>query len=105
MSSMAEALISKVIKSPLLWGHRIKGYQNRDIIDKEWRNLSQTRHLYVVTTQIYVQICWTEFMWLHSVMMTEFLHISNSFLLPPYRTSWTVEKITKQVSRFFWQKR
>jgi len=57
MSSMTEALISNVIKSPVLWDHRIKDYHNRDIIDKECRNLSQTLHLCVVYTQIYVQIC------------------------------------------------
>ena len=40
-------------------------------------------------------------MWLHSVMMTLNFCVSNSFLLPRYRTSWTVEKFTKQISRFF----
>jgi len=56
MSSMTEALISKVIKSPVLCDHRIKDYHNRDFVDKEWRNLSQTLHLYLVYAQIYVQI-------------------------------------------------
>ena len=36
----------------------------------EWRNHSQTLHMYVVYTQIYVQMCRTEIMCLHSVMMT-----------------------------------
>jgi len=31
----------------------------------------------------------------------ELLHVSNSFLLPRYRTSWTIEMFTKYVSRFF----
>jgi hypothetical protein len=39
---MTEALISEVFKRPVLWDHRLKDYQNRDCVDKEWRNLSQT---------------------------------------------------------------
>jgi len=31
----------------------------------------------------------------------ELLHVSKSFHLPRYRTSWTVEKSTKYVSRLF----
>jgi hypothetical protein len=42
MSSMTEGLISEVFKRPVLWDHRMKGYHNRDLIDLEWRNLSQT---------------------------------------------------------------
>jgi len=44
MSSITEALISKVFKRPVLWDHRIKNY-NRDFVDKEWRNLSQTLNI------------------------------------------------------------
>jgi hypothetical protein len=39
---MTEALISEVFKRPVLWDHRIKNYHNRDFVDKERRNLSQT---------------------------------------------------------------
>jgi len=42
MSSMTEALISEAFKRPVLWDHRMKGYHNRDLTEKEWRNLSQT---------------------------------------------------------------
>ena len=56
MSSMTGALISKLFKRPVLWDHRIKDYHNRDFVDKECGNLSQTPHLYLVYTQIYVQI-------------------------------------------------
>jgi hypothetical protein len=42
ISSKSEALISKVFKRPVLWDHRIKDYRNRDFVDKERRNLSQT---------------------------------------------------------------
>ena len=42
MSSITEALILEVFKRPVLWDHRIKNYHNRDFVDKEWRNLSQT---------------------------------------------------------------
>jgi hypothetical protein len=45
MSSMAEAIISEVFKRPVLWDHRIKDYHNRDFVDKEWRNLSQTLNI------------------------------------------------------------
>jgi len=62
MSSMTEALIAKVLKRPVLWDQRIKDYHNRNFVEKEWRKLSQTLHLYLVYTQIYVQICRTEFM-------------------------------------------
>ena len=58
-------------KSPvgLLWDTWIKDYHNRDCVHKEWRNFSQTLHLYLVYTQIYVQICRTKFIWLHSVIV------------------------------------
>jgi hypothetical protein len=92
MSSMTEALISKGFKKSVLWDHHIKDYHNWKFVDMEWRNLSQTLHSYLVRTQIYVQICRTELMWLRTVMMTELLHVSNCFLLPRYRTGWTVEK-------------
>jgi hypothetical protein len=42
---MAEALISEVFKRSVLWDHRIKDYHNRDFVDKEWRNLSQTLNI------------------------------------------------------------
>ena len=45
MSSITEALISTVFKRPVLWAHRIKNYHNRDFVDKEWRNLSQTLNI------------------------------------------------------------
>jgi hypothetical protein len=35
----------------------------------EWRNHSQTLHMYVVYTQIYVQMCRAEIMCLHNVVM------------------------------------
>jgi heterodisulfide reductase subunit C len=38
---MTEAVISKV-KRPVLWDLQIKDYHNRNFVDKEWRNLSQT---------------------------------------------------------------
>jgi len=50
MSSMTENLISEVFKRPVLWDHRTKDYHNRDFVDKGWRNLSQTLHLYLVYT-------------------------------------------------------
>jgi len=59
---MTEALISRVFKRPVLWEHPIKDYHNRGFVEKEWRKLSQTLHLYLVYTQIYVQMCRTEFM-------------------------------------------
>jgi hypothetical protein len=62
LSSMTEALISDVFKRPVLWVQRIKDYHNRAFVDKEWRNLIQTLHLYFVYRQIYIQICRTEFM-------------------------------------------
>ena len=46
MSSIfTEALISEVFKRPVLWDHKIKNYRNRDVVDKEWRNLSQTLNI------------------------------------------------------------
>jgi hypothetical protein len=42
MSSMTDSVISEVFKRPVQWDHRIKDYHNRDFVDKEWRNLSQT---------------------------------------------------------------
>jgi hypothetical protein len=45
MSSNTEALLAKVFKRPVLWDHRIKSYNNRDFVDKEWRNLSQTMNI------------------------------------------------------------
>jgi len=52
MSSMTEALISEVFKRPVLWDHRMKGYHNRDLIQKEWRNLSET--LEISSTYYYI---------------------------------------------------
>lgn len=60
--SMTEALVSKVFKRPVLWDYRIKDCHNRDFVDEEWRNLSQTLHMYLICTQIYAQICKTKFM-------------------------------------------
>jgi hypothetical protein len=45
MSSMTDAVISEGFKRQVLWDHRIKDYHNRDFVDKEWRNLSQTLNL------------------------------------------------------------
>jgi len=45
MSSITEALISEVFKRPVLWEYKIKNYHNRDVVDKEWRNLSQTLNI------------------------------------------------------------
>jgi len=45
MSSIAETIISEVFKRPVMWDHRIKDYNNRDFVDKEWRNLSQTLNI------------------------------------------------------------
>jgi len=45
MSSITEALIAEVFKRPVLWDHRIKNCHNRDFVDKEWRNLSQTLNI------------------------------------------------------------
>ena len=45
VSSIREALISEVFKRPVLWDHRIKNYHNRNFVDKEWRNLSQTLNI------------------------------------------------------------
>ena len=42
---MTEPLFSEIFKRPVLWDHRIKDYQNRDFVDKEWRNLSQTLNI------------------------------------------------------------
>jgi hypothetical protein len=42
---MTEAPISEVLKRPVLWDHRLKDYHNRDFVDKEWRNLSQTLNI------------------------------------------------------------
>ena len=55
MSSITEALISEVFKRPVLWGHRIKNYHNRDFVDKEWRNLSQT--LNISSKYYYIAFC------------------------------------------------
>jgi len=70
MSSMTEALISKDFKRPVLWDHRNKDYHTRKSADTEWRNHYPTLHMYVVYTQIYVQLCRSEIMCLHCVMMT-----------------------------------
>lgn len=37
MSSMNEAVISEVVKRPLLWDHRYKDYRNRDFVDNDLR--------------------------------------------------------------------
>jgi len=42
---MAEVLISEVFKRPVLWDHIIKNDHNRDFVDKEWSNLSQTLNI------------------------------------------------------------
>jgi len=39
---MTEDLISEVFKRPVLWDHKIKDYQHRDFVGKEWRKLSLT---------------------------------------------------------------
>jgi hypothetical protein len=62
MSSMAEALISEVFKKPVLWDHRIKDYRNREVVDKEWRNLSQTlnissKYCYITFYFVYTNLC------------------------------------------------
>jgi len=58
---MTEVPISKDFKKPVLWDHRIKDYHNWKFDDVEWTKHSQTLHLYLVYTQIYVQMCRTEF--------------------------------------------
>jgi len=45
MSLITEALISEVFKRPVLCDYRIKNFHNRDFVDKEWRNLSQTLNI------------------------------------------------------------
>jgi len=60
---MTEALISEVFKRRVLWDHRIKDHHNRDFVDKEWRNLSQTlnissKYYYVVfVLGLYTNLC------------------------------------------------
>ena len=56
MSSMTEALISRVFKSPVLWDHQTKDYHNRDFVDKEWRNHSQAMPLYFVYLLTYSMV-------------------------------------------------
>jgi hypothetical protein len=41
MATYIESLISEVFKRPVLWDHRNKAYHNRDLVDKEWDNVSQ----------------------------------------------------------------
>jgi hypothetical protein len=41
MATYIESLISEVFKRPVLWDHRNKAYRNRDLVDKEWDNVSQ----------------------------------------------------------------
>jgi len=43
--TMAEVLISEVFKRPVLWDHIIKNDHNRDFVDKEWSDLSQTLNI------------------------------------------------------------
>jgi len=45
MSSITGALISEVFKRPVLWDNRIKNYHNRDFVNKEWRDISQTLNI------------------------------------------------------------
>jgi hypothetical protein len=40
MATYIESLIS-VFKRAVLWDHRNKAYHNRDLVDKEWDNVSQ----------------------------------------------------------------
>ena len=61
--TMAEVLISEVFKRPVLWDHRIKYYHNRDFVDRECRNLSQTlnissRYCYIAYVfSLYTNLC------------------------------------------------
>jgi len=63
MSSMTEALISEVFKRLVLCDHRIEDHHNRDFVDKEWRNLSQTlnissKYQYIVFVfGLYTKLC------------------------------------------------
>jgi hypothetical protein len=41
MATYIESLILEVFKRPVLWDHRNKDYHNRDLVDKEWDNVSQ----------------------------------------------------------------
>jgi hypothetical protein len=59
MSSMTEALTSKVFKRPVLWDHRIKDYHNRNFVNKEMRNLSQTLHLFDIDMSVHRSISYT----------------------------------------------
>jgi hypothetical protein len=56
MTSMTEALTSRVFKRPVLWDNRIKDYHNRDFVDKEMRNLSQTLHLFDIGMSVHRSI-------------------------------------------------
>ena len=60
---MTEDLISEVFRRPVLWDHKIKDYHNRDFVDKEWRNLSQTldisiKYYYIAfACALYTHLC------------------------------------------------
>jgi len=105
MSSMTEALISEVFKRLVVWDHRIKDYHNRDFVDKEWRNLSQTlnissKYYYIAFVfDLYTNLCTDVQNWVRVIKQCNddfgLLHVSGSFLLPWYGTSWTVEIFTK----------
>jgi hypothetical protein len=105
ISSMTEALISEVFKRPVLLDHRIKDYHNRGFVDKEWRNLSQTlkfgsKYYYIAFVfGLYTNLCTDMQNWFQVIKLCndgfELLRFSNGFLLPRYRTSWTVEIFTK----------
>jgi hypothetical protein len=60
---MAEALISEGFKKPVLWDHRIKDYHNRDVVDKECRNLSQTLNISNKYSYIAFVFCLHKFMY------------------------------------------
>jgi hypothetical protein len=60
---MTEALISEVFKRLVLWDHKIKDYHNREFVDKEMRNLSQTlnisiKYYYIACVfNLYTNLC------------------------------------------------
>jgi hypothetical protein len=75
-------------------------YHNRDLIDSEWMNLSQTlgissKYYYIAFLFGLYTILSTDMISSDYIMMALNYRASNSFLLPQYRTSWAVEIFTK----------
>ena len=105
--TMAEVLISEVFKRPVLWDHRIKYYHNRDFVDKEWRNLSQTlnisrKYCYIACVfSLYTNLC-TDRHIVHILLLIGRCHVGhkNAYPLHAHGSACTLVAGTQDVALY-----